>query len=283
MSWRIDITHTTGYRYTDAVVASYNEARLTPQSTADQITIAGRLDVEPSARLYRYWDYWGSLVHAFDLHQPHTELVVTSSSTVETGSGPSPVDPTAVNWPDLERPEVADRFYEYLTRSTTVVPDDELTGVSTELRAGAAMPADAVNSVVACVHDRLVYERGQTNASTSAVEAWRAGHGVCQDFVHLSLALLRAMGIPARYVSGYMHPEPDADLGVTVVGESHAWAEAWLGDWHPFDPTNGEPIGERHVLVGRGRDYHDVAPLKGIYTGAPIATPTVTVELMRRA
>ena len=283
MSWRIDITHTTGYRYTDEVVASYNEARLTPQSTADQIMIAGRLEVQPAARLYRYWDYWGSLVHAFDLHQPHRELVVTSSSTVETASTPSTVDPTAATWGDLDRPEVADRFYEYLARSTAVVPDDELTTVSAELRAAAATPGEAVTSVVGCVHDRLVYERGQTNASTSALEAWGAGRGVCQDFVHLALALLRAMGVPARYVSGYLHPEPDADLGVTVVGESHAWAEAWLGEWHAFDPTNGEAIGERHVLVGRGRDYHDVAPLKGIYTGAPTATPTVTVELMRRA
>ena len=283
MSWRIDITHTTGYRYTDEVVASYNEARLTPQSTADQITIASRLEVEPAARLYRYWDYWGTLVHAFDLHQPHTELVVRSSSTVETGSTPSTVDQTAVTWPDLDRPEVADRFYEFLTRSKAVVPDDELTAVSAEVRAAAVRPADAVTSVVGRVHDRLVYERGQTNASTSALEAWRAGHGVCQDFVHLSLALLRAMGVPARYVSGYLHPEPDADLGVTVIGESHAWAEAWLGEWHSFDPTNGEAIGERHVLVGRGRDYHDVTPLKGVYTGAPTATPTVTVELMRRA
>jgi transglutaminase-like putative cysteine protease len=119
--------------------------------------------------------------------------------------------------------------------------------------------------------------------TTSALEAWRAGHGVCQDFVHLTLALLRSMEIPARYVSGYFYPGSHGTIGETVVGESHAWAEAWLGDWYPFDPTNGGPVGKRHVLVGRGREYGDVTPLKGIYSGAPSATPTVVAELTRRA
>jgi transglutaminase-like putative cysteine protease len=283
VSWRIDIKHTTGYRYANEVVASYNEARLTPQSTADQITIASRVEVEPAVRMYRYWDYWGTLVNAFDVHVPHTELVVTSSSTVETASSPSTIDLAGVDWADLEDLGVVDRFYEYLAPSAAVVTDDELSTVAAELRAVATTPTAGVTAVVGWVGDQLAYERGQTNVSTSALEAWRAGRGVCQDFVHLSLALLRAMGIPARYVSGYLHPDADADLGVTVVGESHAWAEAWIGEWRALDPTNGDLVGERHVLVGRGRDYHDVAPLKGIYTGAPAATPTVTVELMRRA
>jgi transglutaminase-like putative cysteine protease len=80
-----------------------------------------------------------------------------------------------------------------------------------------------------------------------------------------------------------LHPDPDAAVGAPVVGQSHAWAEAWLGEWRAFDPTNESAVAERHILVGRGRDYHDVAPLKGIYTGAPAATPTVAVELTRRA
>jgi transglutaminase-like putative cysteine protease len=283
VSWRIDIKHTTGYRYTEEVVASYNEARLTPQSTADQVTIGARLDIDPPARVFRYWDYWGSLVHAFDLHVPHMELVVTATSTVDTASDPLTIESAILGWADLEQPAVADLFYEYLVPSNAVIADDELAATAAELRAAAATPADAVAAVMTWISDHLVYERGKTNVSSSALEAWRAGRGVCQDFVHLSLALLRSMGVPARYVSGYLHPEPEARRGETVVGESHAWAEAWLGDWYPFDPTNGAPVAERHVLVGRGRDYGDVAPLKGIYTGAPAATPTVTVELMRRA
>jgi transglutaminase-like putative cysteine protease len=91
------------------------------------------------------------------------------------------------------------------------------------------------------------------------------------------------MGIPARYVSGYFHSEPEAGVGVTVVGESHAWAEAFVGEWRPFDPTNTVPVGERHVVVAAGRDYHDVVPVKGVYSGAPSTVPTVLVELTRRA
>lgn len=282
MSWRIDITHTTGYRYAHEVSASYNEARLTPQSTPEQVTIGARVDVDPPARAFRYWDYWGTLVHAFDLDVLHTELVVTASSTVDTTPATRPAPgKDALDWVDLGSSAVRDRFYEYLAPHGAVVADEELATIAAQLR--GATPAEGMMSVAWWVRDNLVYEKGQTTVSTSAAEARRAGHGVCQDFVHLSLALLRSMGVPARYASGYLHPEPDAALGETVVGESHAWVEAWLGDWHPFDPTNGEPLGERHVLVGRGRDYGDVTPLKGIYTGAPAATPTVTVELTRRA
>jgi transglutaminase-like putative cysteine protease len=282
MTWRIDVRHTTGYRYAGEVVSSYNEARLTPQSTAEQITIGARIDVDPPARLSPYWDYWGTLVHAFDLHVPHTELVVTATSTVETDAFPSVAEATDVPWADVENPDVAERFYEYLVASRAVVIDDKLRAVAANLRA-AATPAEAVFDVMHWVRGELVYEQGQTTVSTSALEAWHTGRGVCQDFVHLSVAVLRCMGIPARYASGYLHPDPDAAVDAPVVGESHAWAEAWLGEWRPFDPTNESAVAERHVLVGRGRDYHDVAPLKGIYTGAPSATPTVAVELTRRA
>jgi transglutaminase-like putative cysteine protease len=281
MTWRIDVRHTTGYRYTHEVVASYNEARMTPQSTPDQVTIGARIDVDPPARLFRYWDYWGTLVHAFDLHVPHTELVVTATSTVETDAGPSIADASDVQWADVEQPAVAEHFSEYLAPSRAVVIDGELRAVAMELRA-AATPAQAVFDVMQWVRGELVYERGRTTVATSALEAWHTGRGVCQDFVHLSVALLRCMGIPARYASGYLHPDPDARVGAPVVSESHAWAEARLGEWCAFDPTNQSEVAERHVLVGRGRDYHDVAPLKGIYTGAPAATPTVAVELTRR-
>ena len=131
------------------------------------------------------------------------------------------------------------------------------------------------------MRSRLRYQAGTTDASTSALEALRRGSGVCQDFVHLSLAVLRAMGIPARYTSGYLHPSPDAGMGDRVEGQSHAWLEAWTGDWQPFDPTNGGKVGERHVMVGRARDYADVSPLKGIYHGAPSTALGVSVELTR--
>ena len=119
--------------------------------------------------------------------------------------------------------------------------------------------------------------------SSSALEALNQQAGVCQDYAHLSIGLLRSAGIPARYVSGYLHTGKDARPGDTVSGESHAWVEAWLGDWWPFDPTNGVAVGERHAVVGRGRDYADVPPLKGVHaTGRPEALE-VEVNITRLA
>ncbi len=128
-------------------------------------------------------------------------------------------------------------------------------------------------------HGELEYAPGATHAHTSAVEAWRAGSGVCQDFAHLSLAVLRAMGIPARYVSGYFYPKAVPSVGAKVLGESHAWVEVWTGDWRGYDPTNALPVEERHVVVAHGRDYSDVAPLRGIYSGPSASSTEVTVEL----
>ena len=134
------------------------------------------------------------------------------------------------------------------------------------------------------MRDRVEYQTGTTSVSTTAIEALRAGRGVCQDYAHLGIAVLRAAGIPARYASGYLYPdELGALVGEMHQGESHAWLEAWVGDWHPIDPTSGSPVAERHVLVARGRDYTDVAPLKGVYHGGPSHSLDVAVELTRVA
>ncbi|HUS62606.1 MAG TPA: transglutaminase family protein [Acidimicrobiales bacterium] len=281
MTWRIDVRHTTGYRYEREVLASYNEARLTPLSTSRQLVIGARLEVAPATRLFRYWDHWGSIVHAFDVHVPHDELIVTATSLVETPSARTHPLPE-VGWSAIDDLDLQDKYFELLTPSRYVDHDPALVAEAAALRANAPTPADAVDLATTWVQSALTYEKGSTSVSTSALDAWRAGRGVCQDFVHLTLALMRAMGIPARYVSGYFHPRREAEVGEKVVGESHAWAEAWLGEWHPFDPTNGVTPAERHVMVGRGRDYADVSPLRGLYSGAPSSTPMVTVELIRR-
>ena len=129
----------------------------------------------------------------------------------------------------------------------------------------------------------MEYVPGSTGVRTSAQEAWSLRKGVCQDIAHLTLGMLRAVGIPARYVSGYLFPLAGGAVGDTVAGQSHAWVEWWCGDWVPFDPTNGVPIGVRHVTVAHGRDYADVTPLKGVYHGAPSTDLGVTVEITRLA
>ena len=124
---------------------------------------------------------------------------------------------------------------------------------------------------------------GVTGVHSTAAEAWAVRKGVCQDITHIALGALRAVGIPARYVSGYLHPKPDAEIGETVAGESHAWVEWFCGEWRGFDPTNLIDIGDRHVIVGRGRDYNDVAPLRGVYAGPYGSKLFVTVEITREA
>lgn len=144
-------------------------------------------------------------------------------------------------------------------------------------------PHEAAVAVSALVADRVSYLPGATSVNTSAAEAWEQGAGVCQDITHLTVALLRGVGLPARYVSGYLHPERDAELHRAVAGESHAWIEYWAGDWCGYDPTNRTRADESHVVVGRGRDYDDVTPHKGIYRGVPGGPPEVTVEFTRVA
>jgi transglutaminase-like putative cysteine protease len=281
MTWRLRVQHATGYQYPRNVLTSYNEVRLTPAATANQINIDTRLDIVPTAHPSSYLDYWGTIVHSFDVHVPHTELLVTATSVVETPASHTPSFGHAGPWEMLDDLAVRDRFHEFLASTPSTAADPALVEVAKGMRSSSPTPRAALDRSVGWVHDQLVYEKGSTSVSTSAVEAWRAGSGVCQDFVHLNIALIRSMGIPARYVSGYLHPKADADFEVTVAGESHAWAEAWVGEWVAFDPTNVGPVAERHVLVARGREYGDVTPMKGVYSGAPSSTPTVVVELTR--
>ena len=171
------------------------------------------------------------------------------------------------------------RFAELLTASRFTEPNPSLIETATELR--AATPAQTIDQVVGWVHGALEYVRGVTSVKTCATEAFEAKRGVCQDFAHLALSMLRACGIPARYVSGYLHPDPEAAVGEEALGESHAWVEAWAGDWWGVDPTNEMTVGLRHILVARGRDYGDVAPIKGIYAGGAEHESTVTVSITR--
>ncbi len=281
MTWRIGISHVTGYSYERPVTSSYNEARITPISNDRQLALESTVEVSPAALVYRYWDWWGTLVHSFDLHEPHDELVVTGSSIVET-SGPLGPPDTPVSWAELAAAGVRDRFAELLAPSRYVPLEDDVVDLAAELGDGLD-PLQTCEAVIAMVRSRMKYERGATTVSTKAGDALRLGGGVCQDFAHVALALLRARGIPARYVSGYLHPSAEADPGQSLAGQSHAWVEAWVGDWLPFDPTNGGPVGERHVVVGRARDYADLAPLNGIFHGGPAKALGVTVELTRLA
>ncbi|AHC26527.1 MULTISPECIES: transglutaminase family protein [Mycobacteriaceae] len=278
--WRMRVVHATGYAYKSPVTASFNEARLTPRSDSRQNVILNRVETVPATRQYRYVDYWGTAVTTFDLHAPHTELEVTASSVVETEQ---PVIPeSSVTWDDLESEAVVDRFDELLTPTVYTPASKRMERVGRQIRKNHD-PAQAVIEASRWVAGELKYVPGTTGVHSSGLDALREGKGVCQDFAHLTLILLRGMGIPARYVSGYLHPKRTAKVGDTVEGQSHAWIQAWTGDWWHYDPTNDKDINEQYISVGVGRDYADVTPLKGIYSGEGSTDLDVVVEITRLA
>ncbi len=278
--WRLRVVHTTGYAYQSPVTASYNEARLTPRSNTRQNVVLNRVETIPATRSYRYIDYWGTAVTAFDLHAPHTDLTVTSSSVVETEQAePLAMD---VDWSELHTEAVVDR-YDELLRPTDHTPASKRVASVAKKIMKTYKPAEAVGAVASWVRNELDYLPGTTSVASSGLDALKEGKGVCQDFVHLSLMLLRSMGIPSYYVSGYLHPKRNAVVGDTVDGRSHAWIEAWTGGWWGYDPTNDMEISEQYISVGLGRDYTDVSPLRGIYSGEGATDLDVIVEVTRLA
>ncbi|MEG3616651.1 MULTISPECIES: transglutaminase family protein [Isoptericola] len=274
------VVHTTSFDYAGDVTASYNEARMRPADDDHQVVRSARVDVEPSTWTDSYRDYWGTHVTLFEVLRPHGSLRIVADATVEvTAPGPAR---SAVGWEDLGGPAVLDEHAGYLGHTpTTAVPDD-VAALALEA-AGGLDPGPAAEAVCLAVRDRLEYVPGVTTVHTPAADAWASREGVCQDMAHLGIGALRSLGIPARYVSGYLHPQADAEIGVPETGESHAWLEWWVGQWVAYDPTNRRYAGEDHVVVGRGRQYGDVPPLKGVYAGPGASELDVTVEITRLA
>ena len=278
MSWRIAVRHRTGYKYAGPVRASYNEARLTPPSLDGQRTLGPPSPSRPrsgrcatSTTGVRRWT-----------RSTSTSRTPSSSCwrrrwSRPPGRGPRRPAPTGPTWPT--RPS-GTALPSCLPPSTYVAVEPELGEVARSLRAGST-PVQAGLRAAAWTHETLRYERGATHVHTSSAEARAEGKGVCQDFAHVTLALLRALGLPARYVSGYLHPTAGAKVGETTAAESHAWVEFWAGHWVAVDPTSLADVGSRHVLLARGRDYADVRPLSGVYSGPAAAHFGVTVELTR--
>ncbi|WP_405734038.1 transglutaminase family protein [Streptomyces sp. NBC_00028] len=278
MARRLRIKHVTRVSYAQPAASSHNEVRMTPLTLPGQTTLDARVTVSPATATWSYWDYWGTQVTGFDLLDPHADLTITASSLVETAP-PEPL-PEPPDWTELAERTTSSRLLEFAGPTARTTVPAKLLKKARKAAAGLDPHATAA-AVSALVADRVAYLPGATGVNTSATEAWEQGAGVCQDIAHLTIALLRGLGLPTRYVSGYLHPEREAELHRPVAGQSHAWVEYWAGDWCGYDPTNRTRADESHVVVGRGRDYDDVTPHKGIYRGVPGGPPEVTVEFTR--
>jgi transglutaminase-like putative cysteine protease len=278
---RLSIDHQTGFRYATRVKSSYNEARMTPAETDHQTVWSSRVNIEPAAWSFSYTDYWGTIATTFEVHEPHHRLTVHAQSVVETHGDDLAWDvdrrvaPNDLGWPALRDRAVIDKMAEYLTVNERTQPPEGLSGLAAMTT--TQPPRLAALDVCALIHDRLSYERGSTQVTSTASEVWELRRGVCQDYSHLALGALRSMGLPARYVSGYLHPG-SGEPNKLVEGESHSWVEWWCGSWVAYDPTLCRRLTDGYVRVGHGRDYSDVAPLRGTYSGGR-SEMFVTVEM----
>ena len=283
---RFDIRYHTRFAYDPGVSESHNELRACPITDDHQRLVTYRVGVSPAARPLSFTDYWGTRVDAFGVRGNHTALEVVAEATVETEARTLPESDAAVA--DLDDPGFVARHHEYLQPTRHTEWDDHLHDLARR-RADDAGPS--VVAVVGGIHDlvreSLRYVAGSTDIGIPVTDVLRGGVGVCQDYAHLMVALCRTVGIPARYVSGYLFTADDstgaeAERPVVRV-QTHAWVEAAVPHtgWRALDPTNGRAVGELHVKVGHGRDYDDVSPFRGVYQGESAVALDASVEIRR--
>jgi transglutaminase-like putative cysteine protease len=274
---RYRLTHATEFSYDGPVTESYNEVRLRPMQDDLQSCLSFRLATEPvcTPPSAMYYDYYGNAVHRFNILREHRWLRVQADSVVLVQE-PPPLPPDSASLADLAgMPEELDQHYDYLTPTAYVPHQSDLRFILDEAeRTSDGSSAGFAEAAMRVVHDRFRYEKGATHVQSSLCDTLAMGAGVCQDFAHILLGVLRMRGLPGRYVSGYLVPKrtAEAEAGVEeVIGgqASHAWLEVFLPGqgWFGLDPTLGTPVGVQHVRVAYGRDYGDAAPVRGVYKG----------------
>jgi transglutaminase-like putative cysteine protease len=277
---KLDVLHRTRYRYAEPVRDSFNELRVRPVNAEHQDCERFLLRVLPPVRLRHYLDLHANHVNFFELHEPHTSLEIECRSRVTTRS-PPPVAGDA--FPMARAGECArmERCHEYLQRSRFVDPSPEAWRLAVDATMEHGGLWEAAMAISRSVFRSIAYEPGTTNAQTPSADVLRGRRGVCQDFAHAALAMCRSLGIPARYVSGYLYNGPREVLRGAQA--SHAWYEVFVPGvgWRGLDPTNDQPTDERYVRVAVGRDYADVAPVQGAYRGTADQELSVEVDVQR--
>jgi transglutaminase-like putative cysteine protease len=274
----------TEYRYDTSVTDNLNALRVRPATTSTQRCDEFHTRIEPEARVARHLDYFGTEVIEFGIPTAHEHLTIDVRARVVTSA---PADPPEGSWESLLTPAYVDAAGEFALPWQDQPALAGLGGLHDELEADS--PLATLELLCELVPDRFEYRAGVTYVGSSVSDLLDKGAGVCQDFVHLSLVLLRRRGIAARYVSGYLWAAPEGDGSDSLELDTHAWLEALLPSndgrgepvWVSADPTNRRLAGETHVKIGHGRFYADVPPVKGLYMGGANSGLNAAVTMSR--
>lgn len=266
----ISLRYVTHFVYATPVWESHNSLRACPKDGDGQTLLDYGLGIEPAVPVFTYTDSWGTRVDTFDVRQPHTELVVTASARVGTTAPMLPISGPLAGTAEMEYIE---RGWLYLQKTAHTGWGDSIAAAAKEAMGTSTDVVEIANSIQRLVGSEVEYRTGATVVGSDPNRIWAEGAGVCQDFAHLTIAMLRSVGIAARYVSGYFYASDPTDIDSSeneeIVVATHAWVELAVPGWGwwAVDPTNASPVGERHVKIGHGRDYDDVTPLRGVYFG----------------
>jgi transglutaminase-like putative cysteine protease len=280
------VSHTTEYAYEGAASESFAELRVWPQSNPSQAVLNRSLQVEPETVVDHYVDYFGNNVEFFSIPHRHALLRVRARAEVQTFDTQPPDAVLEISIGEARQVINSNHYqvFEFL-QPTGLVPLDQHFRLRKRFFPQAASLREALLILNEWIYKSFEYKAGVTDIATPISQVVKQRRGVCQDFANLMLAILRSNGIPARYVSGYIEAfDPDSGEGLTGAAASHAWVEVYLpgGIWWGLDPTNNQIAGERHIVVAVGRDYNDVAPMRGTYKGANDQKLNVIVSLERR-
>ncbi len=270
------IRHITRFRYSAPITQSVMEARMQPRTEGSQRCLSFQLSVTPAAKVLNYRDYLGNVIHNFDIPGEHRQLSIIAQSQVEVRPLPElPASMPASAWDEISHNE-----YDMLVPSHFTHPTPLLSDLAVELEVQRRDdPLSFLRELTARIYDAFAYVPESTAVDSPIDDALKARQGVCQDFTHIMLALLRPLGIPARYVSGYLYPRQGGSR--STPGASHAWVEALLPGfgWVGFDPTNNLIADYCHIRVAIGRDYDDVPPTRGVFKGKAETELSVSVRV----
>jgi transglutaminase-like putative cysteine protease len=284
-----EITHRTDYRYGQPAREAYIEARLTPPVLPCQEILSHAIEFQPPTGVSNYRDYFGNEVTFYSMTLRHERLAIVNRLTVRTRELPSPsgaLDVTIAEARQLFASKFADVF-DYLQPTAAVPIGAPSIDWSRKFFAGGAPLGEALERLNRAIHEKFRYQPGSTNTSTPLETVWKQKAGVCQDFTHVMLGVLRTAGIPSRYVCGYIESDPvePAERRSRLRGSlaTHAWVEALAPGmrWLAIDPTNNQWCGPRHVTMAYGRDSVDATPVRGTFKGSGDQRMKVRV-LMKR-